>query len=1068
MHEPQKYMFNLLLALGIVLVIFFVASWDKSTLSLSQPGASLAAPLQQTGDIEWSPPTGSLTIEPGQTNQEVSPSPILRNNSLSETVTLEISEQGIPAGFSVDVSPSLDDISNLGGLTLGTNDNDREQAFQIFVTAPAGATAADSFTYELIATDADGKPYTFTLSVTIQQAPTPTPTYTPTPTPTYTPVPQSIVVELSVRGDSAQSATPGEVVVYNLRIRNPGNVQGTYKIEFPNSCVEAISGCAETPSQDTFLIEPDRERDFQVSIILPKDAPEGAVAYTTVRAYLVSDPNVYAQVQLITTVKEAPTPTKTHTPTNTPTPGRICQDYYEQDDKRSTARHIEVNLPQPKPGDLRVKEDPDDRRAICPAGDEDWLKFGAIEGKVYTIDILDMAEGIDLSLELFDEHGQSIAFNDDYFYRNRSGKDDERDPIDDPQDNDERDPKVEAHPHDIRPRIDSWRAPSNGTYYIRVRDVAGRGGVDRTYTIEVRTESYGPTPVTVGQVCMDRFEPDGLPEQASLIVSNERQENRSLCPTGDADWVTFFGKAGKRYIIKTDTTNYKGPEEVNNKQAGADTILTLTDRDGVSIIDFNDDSPFMDTFDSDIEFVPEVDGFYYVQVKNVGDIGNQFIRYDLLLYLCKNDETNCGGRSSSSQVASNSMSSSSSPSSSRADSTATPTIPSEEFSLDDDDVAMPANIPSAAAVVSNNAKATELPSLPPAPQQDSEQPLPTATPIPPPPPLPTSTPVPPPPPPPLPTATPVPVPDTPTPVAYVPDSSAATTVAMQTQEDAHTPTPMQVVQAEQQPVAFDSEQLLNIWQHADQPVIDRQETRGWMWGMSAMVAHYDPYHTSTTSPPQLQYLPNGWANGVLASPDPADPWFITFGFLTQDLMNNALQSEADWTIPRRSADMPLVGDSHDTTAPSYTSFQRVMGTRFPDLTGEPVLDTLDHEGTIGLYTGERYDEARLAFFFEQTGHNIPLVFWEFLNNRGNNTEAGRGDTADRSLAEAYKTWQHTIGPPLTEPYWVNVTLDSEAQHVLVQVFQRRVLTYTPTKPVEEQITMLDVHSPQTPVGEMLP
>src|SRR5690606_32134082 len=92
-----------------------------------------------------------------------------------------------------------------------------------------------------------------------------------------------------------------------------------------------------------------------------------------------------------------------------------------------------------------------------------------------------------------------------------------------------------------------------------------------------------------------------------------------------------------------DTRRYRGRNQVNGEtQAGADTVIVLTDRDGVSLIDVNDDIPGGNTLDSQIEFIPEVDGFYFVQIKNVGDIGNQFIRYDLTLVLCLPGQTDCG------------------------------------------------------------------------------------------------------------------------------------------------------------------------------------------------------------------------------------------------------------------------------------------------------------------------------------------------------------------------------------------------------------------------------------------
>jgi len=179
------------------------------------------------------------------------------------------------------------------------------------------------------------------------------------------------------------------------------------------------------------------------------------------------------------------------------------------------------------------------------------------------------------------------------------------------------------------------------TYYIRVRDNLNIGGDNKTYTIVVQAESYGPTPVTVTELCRDLFEEDGLPEQARLITSNEIQPHRVLCPTGDADWVKFFALRGKTYFLFTDTRPYQNSPVINDQtEAGADTVIYLADRDGVSIIDFNDD--IEGSLDSQIRFTPPADGFYYLQVKNVGDIGNQFIEYDLTLTLCVAGGENCG------------------------------------------------------------------------------------------------------------------------------------------------------------------------------------------------------------------------------------------------------------------------------------------------------------------------------------------------------------------------------------------------------------------------------------------
>jgi hypothetical protein len=41
---------------------------------------------------------------------------------------------------------------------------------------------------------------------------------------------------------------------------------------------------------------------------------------------------------------------------------------------------------------------------------------------------------------------------------------------------------------------------------------------------------------------------------------------------------------------------------------------------------------------------------------------------------------------------------------------------------------------------------------------------------------------------------------------------------------------------------------------------------------------------------------------------------------------------------------------------------------------------------------------------------------------------------------------YATGLPLTEPYWTTVAVAGQPQRVLVQAFERRVMTYTPANP----------------------
>ncbi|NNJ11409.1 peptidase [Chloroflexales bacterium ZM16-3] len=409
------------------------------------------------------------------------------------------------------------------------------------------------------------------------------------------------------------SVAPGSSNTATLTITN-SNITGAADRNFTLGFSNTPSGFTTTSSGTTFIAVGNSQA-IQITIAststsqAPGEYTGGSV---TVTGRATSENDISTSVPLTIIVTGAtftPTPSLTATTgpaTITPTPGPVCSDGFEPDNNPASSRNLDVNTAQ--------------QHAICPANDEDWLVFGGVAGKVYTVDVSRQDPGIDLTLEIFDKDLNSIAFNDDFY---------NRDP-------------ANPNPGDTKPRI-TIRIPFDGPYFVKVRDAAGRGGVNYIYDIALLDESYGPTPSLVREICEDRFEPDGLPEQARLITSNEIQEEHRLCPTGDADWVMFFGKTGKRYIIFTDTRRYVGSNTVNGEaQAGADTVIVLTDRDGVSLLDVNDDIPGASSLDSQIEFTPEVDGFYFVQIKNVGDIGNQFIRYDLTLLLCLPGQTDCG------------------------------------------------------------------------------------------------------------------------------------------------------------------------------------------------------------------------------------------------------------------------------------------------------------------------------------------------------------------------------------------------------------------------------------------
>jgi hypothetical protein len=140
-------------------------------------------------------------------------------------------------------------------------------------------------------------------------------------------------------------------------------------------------------------------------------------------------------------------------------------------------------------------------------------------------------------------------------------------------------------------------------------------------------------------------------------------------------------------------------------------------------------------------------------------------------------------------------------------------------------------------------------------------------------------------------------------------------------------------------------------------------------------------------------------------------------------------------------------------APTYASLSKLASTdaKESDLTGQPVAQFLLKDGSLGTLPANLAGTVRYGQFNAQTGHNIAGVFWDFLTaTRGPVLEQGKlvqGDVVD---------WFFSVGLPLTEPYWTRAKVAGVEREVLVQAFERRVLTYTPANPAAFQVEMGNV------------
>ncbi|MEO6457090.1 MAG: pre-peptidase C-terminal domain-containing protein [Chloroflexia bacterium] len=332
-------------------------------------------------------------------------------------------------------------------------------------------------------------------------------------------------------------------------------------------------------SSNTLIVEDDNSTSRSSTISFrPTSSGSFRVQVTQKNGAGNSGPNFLYTLSITATSSNTPTPT-------TPTPAG-CQDAYEPDNGLTTARGIELNSEQ--------------THVLCPAGDQDWVVFAATANKIYTMYTKDLALPVDTLITLYDSRGNRLAENDDF-----------------------------APGQGLESQI-NYSFSSAGTYYLRIRDARGGGGTGYSYTVGVSSEGALPPTVTTTRTptinpnatatsgpCYDQYEPDGVPETARAILIGATQRH-SICPAVDADWVRFYARAGKVYTVRT-----------SNLGIGLDTYMYIFDTDGRGILAQNDDGG--EGVASRIDFYPVRDDWYYVQVKNAGDIGGSDQTYELAL-----------------------------------------------------------------------------------------------------------------------------------------------------------------------------------------------------------------------------------------------------------------------------------------------------------------------------------------------------------------------------------------------------------------------------------------------------
>lgn len=237
-----------------------------------------------------------------------------------------------------------------------------------------------------------------------------------------------------------------------------------------------------------------------------------------------------------------------------------------------------------------------------------------------------------------------------------------------------------------------------------------------------------------------------------------------------------------------------------------------------------------------------------------------------------------------------------------------------------------------------------------------------------------------------------------------------------------------------------------VWMRNDQPVGALSVARSWTWGPAPLASGMEPYADAPdgSGVRLVQYFDKSRMeiNNSKLSPD--DKWFVTNGLLTVELISGQMQVGDSKFEGRKAANIPIASDGDDTNAPTYASFGTVSNTsagdkRLPDGTDKYATGRINKQGAVVDDPSKaKAPEAKIAYYEKATGHNVPQVFWDFLNSSAK-VRTGL-TTANKLLLDP---WVFAMGLPISDAYWANVKIEGKQQDVLIQAFERRALTYAP-------------------------
>ncbi|MDQ2809719.1 MAG: CAP domain-containing protein [Chloroflexota bacterium] len=250
--------------------------------------------------------------------------------------------------------------------------------------------------------------------------------------------------------------------------------------------------------------------------------------------------------------------------------------------------------------------------------------------------------------------------------------------------------------------------------------------------------------------------------------------------------------------------------------------------------------------------------------------------------------------------------------------------------------------------------------------------------------------------------------------------------------------------------------FIRVWAHTDWPLAASLVNRSWVWGPAPFDTRAEPYREGAGGVRQVQYYDKTRMEINDPTAPANSPFLVSNGLLVVEMVSGQVQVGRTSYETRAPSQEPVAGDTRavNPDAPSYAAMRTVASLAGNNgalyHTGQPLVAYLDARGVAGNDVRLAGYGAQAGHYVPETQHNIADKFWTYLNAAGPIYDAGNLRTLPLFA------WIAVTGYPISEPYWVTADIAGQPTAVLVQLFQRRVLTYTPSFAPAWQVQMGNV------------